>query len=64
MHGSDLRQAPYLSAQGMRYARVVDADYAVETASLVRSQILQQAATAIVAQANTLPRNVLALLRN
>lgn len=48
----------------MRYARVVDADYAVETASLVRSQILQQAATAIVAQANTLPRNVLALLRN
>lgn len=45
-------------------SRVVDADYAVETASLVRSQILQQAATAIVAQANTLPRNVLALLRS
>jgi flagellin len=44
-------------------SRVVDADYAVETASLVRSQILQQAGTAIVAQANTLPQNVLALLR-
>ena len=40
-----------------------DADFAAETASLTRGQILQQAGTAILAQANALPNNVLSLLR-
>ena len=43
--------------------RIVDADFAVETANLSRSQILKQAGTAMVAQANQLPQNVLSLLR-
>ncbi len=43
--------------------RIMDADYAMETANLSRSQILQQAGTAMVAQANQLPQGVLALLR-
>ncbi len=44
-------------------SRIVDADFAVETANLSRSQILQQAGTAMVAQANQLPQGVLSLLR-
>ncbi len=44
-------------------SRIMDADYASETAALTRSQILQQAGTAILAQANALPQNVLSLLR-
>jgi flagellin len=44
-------------------SRIVDADFAQETANLSRSQILQQAGTAMVAQANQLPQGVLALLR-
>ena len=43
--------------------RIIDADFAVETANLSRTQILQQAGTAMVAQANQLPQNVLSLLR-
>ena len=43
--------------------RIVDADFAAETANLSRSQILQQAGTAMVAQANQLPQQVLSLLR-
>ncbi|WP_159917568.1 flagellin [Pantoea sp. 18069] len=43
--------------------RITDADFAVETANLSRSQILQQAGTAMVAQANQLPQSVLSLLR-
>jgi flagellin len=43
--------------------RIMDADFAKETASLTRSQILQQAGTAMLAQANQLPNNVLSLLR-
>ena len=43
--------------------RIVDADFAQETANLSRTQILQQAGTAMVAQANQLPQGVLALLR-
>ena len=43
--------------------RIVDADFAAETASLSKSQILQQAGTAMVAQANQLPQQVLSLLR-
>jgi len=43
--------------------RIVDADFASETASLSRTQILQQAGTAMVAQANQLPQQVLSLLQ-
>ena len=43
--------------------RIVDADFAAETASLSRTQILQQAGTAMVAQANQLPQQVLSLLQ-
>jgi flagellin len=44
-------------------SRIQDADFASETASLTRGQILQQAGVAILAQANALPQNVLALLQ-
>jgi flagellin len=44
-------------------SRIQDADFAEETANLSRAQILQQAGTAMVAQANQLPQGVLALLR-
>ncbi|MDO9372650.1 MAG: flagellin [Gammaproteobacteria bacterium] len=44
-------------------SRIQDADFAAETASLTRGQILQQAGIAILSQANSLPNNVLALLR-
>lgn len=44
-------------------SRIQDADFAVETANLSRAQILQQAGTAMVAQANQLPQGVLSLLR-
>jgi flagellin len=43
--------------------RIVAADFAQETSNLARSQILQQAGTAMVAQANQIPQNVLSLLR-
>jgi flagellin len=43
--------------------RIVDTDFAKETAALTRSQILQQAGTAMLAQANQLPQGVLSLLR-
>jgi len=43
-------------------SRIRDADFASETANLTRSQILQQAGTAMLAQANALPQNVLSLL--
>ena len=44
-------------------SRILDADFAAETANLTRAQILQQAGTAILAQANAIPQNVLSLLR-
>ncbi|MBX3632122.1 MAG: flagellin [Simplicispira sp.] len=44
-------------------SRIMDADFAAETANLSRAQILQQAGTAMVAQANQLPQNVLKLLQ-
>jgi flagellin len=44
-------------------SRIMDADYGAETAKLSRSQILQQAGTAMLAQANSIPQNVLSLLR-
>jgi len=49
--------------QSAARARIMDADFAAETANLSRSQILQQAGTAMVAQANQLPQGVLSLLR-
>ena len=44
-------------------SRIMDADYATETAALSRAQVLQQAGTAMLAQANQLPNQVLTLLR-
>jgi flagellin len=44
-------------------SRIMDADFAAETANLTRTQILQQAGVAMLSQANALPQNVLALLR-
>ena len=58
---SNLRVASENSASAR--GRIVDADYAQETANLSRSQVLQQAGTAMVAQANQAPQSVLALLR-
>lgn len=54
------------SAENLSAARgrIMDADYAQETANLSRTQILQQAGTAMVAQANQLPQGVLTLLRS
>jgi flagellin len=44
-------------------SRVVDTDYASETAVLTKGQILQQAATAMLAQANQMPNVILSLLK-
>ena len=44
-------------------SRIMDADFAAETAALTRSQILQQAGTAMLAQANQVPQQVLQLLQ-
>jgi flagellin len=49
--------------QSAARGRIMDADFAQETANLSRTQILQQAGTAMVAQANQLPQQVLQLLR-
>jgi flagellin len=49
--------------QSAAKSRITDADFASETANLSRSQILQQAGNAMVAQANQLPQQVLSLLR-
>jgi len=44
-------------------SRIEDADYAVEVSNMTRAQILQQAGTAVLAQANQVPQTVLSLLR-
>ena len=44
-------------------SRIMDADFAAETAQLTKSQILQQSGIAMLAQANSIPQNVLALLQ-
>ena len=44
-------------------SRILDADFAAETANLTRGQILQQAGTAVLSQANALPQTALSLLR-
>ena len=49
--------------QAAARSRIMDADFASETANLSRAQILQQAGTAMIAQANQLPQQVLTLLR-
>ncbi|XHS76671.1 flagellin [Burkholderiaceae bacterium UC74_6] len=49
--------------QSAAKSRITDADFAAETANLSRAQILQQAGTAMIAQANQLPTQVLTLLR-
>ena len=55
----DIQNENITAARG----RIIDADFASETANLSRSQILQQAGTAMVAQANQLPQQVLSLLQ-
>ena len=52
-----------VEAQSAARSRIMDADFASETANMSRAQILQQAGTAMVAQANQLPQQVLSLLR-
>ena len=49
--------------QSSARSRIMDADYAQETANLSRAQILSQAGTAMVAQSNQMPQSVLSLLR-
>ena len=49
--------------QSASRSRIMDTDFAVETANMTRAQILQQAGTAMLAQANSLPNSVLTLLR-
>ena len=44
-------------------SRIEDADYSVEVSEMTRNQILQQAGTAVLSQANQIPQNVLALLQ-
>jgi flagellin len=44
-------------------SRIQDADFASETSALTRAQILQQAGTSMLAQANSVPNNVLSLLK-
>jgi flagellin len=58
---SNLQQS--VEAQSAARSRIMDTDFAAETANLSRAQILQQAGTAMVAQANQLPQGVLSLLR-
>ena len=55
--------ANVMENQSAARSRVRDADFAAETANLTRTQILQQAGTAMLAQANALPQNALSLLR-
>jgi flagellin len=49
--------------QSAARGRIVDADFAAETSNLSRVQILQQAGTAMIAQANQMPQSVLQLLK-
>lgn len=49
--------------QSAAKSRIMDTDFAAETSAMTRAQILQQAGTAMLAQANQMPNNVLTLLR-
>jgi flagellin len=53
----------YVENQSAAKSRIMDTDFATETAKLTRGQILQQAGTAMLAQANSLPQSVLSLLK-
>ena len=50
-------------SQASARSRIMDADFAAETAAMTRAQVLQQAGVAMLAQANQLPQNVLSLLK-
>jgi flagellin len=52
-----------IEQQTAAMSRIQDADYAVESANLARAQVLQQAGTAMLAQANASTQNVLSLLK-
>jgi flagellin len=52
-----------IESQAAARSRIVDADYARETAALARAQVLQQAGMAMLSQANAAPNQVLSLLR-
>jgi flagellin len=54
----------FSQSQTASKSRIVDADFAAETAKLSKNQILQQAGTAMLAQANQLPSGILSLLKN
>ena len=58
IEGNQLTATNLAAAQ----SRIMDADYAVEVANMTRAQILQQAGTSVLAHANQIPQNVLALL--
>jgi flagellin len=58
----DQLSAAHESTEAAR-SRIMDADYASETAKLARAQVLQQAGVAMLTQANALPQNVLRLLQ-
>ncbi|AIA73873.1 hypothetical protein FF32_03195 [Halomonas campaniensis] len=58
IEGNQLTATNLTAAQ----SRIMDADYAVEVANMTRAQILQQADTSVLAQANQIPQNVLSLL--
>jgi len=58
---SNLQQS--VENQSAARSRIMDADFAAETANMSRAQVLQQAGTAMVAQANQLPQQVLKLLQ-
>jgi len=58
---SNLQQS--VENQSAARSRIMDADFAAETAAMSRAQVLQQAGTAMVAQANQLPQQVLKLLQ-
>ncbi len=62
MESAVRNNANIIENQSAARSRVMDADFARETANLTRTQILQQAGTAMLAQANQLPQNVLQLL--
>jgi flagellin len=55
--------ANVIENQSAARSRIRDADFAAETSNLTRTQILQQAGSAMLAQANMIPQNVLSLLR-
>ena len=56
-------QATTIANLSASRSRILDTDYAVETTNLAKAQIIQQAATAMLAQANQSQQSVLALLK-